>query len=358
MSLTDYFTPFSDIKFPHISDLSKYFTAADTASRAKSLAPLIPLIPPHTWSIELMPFEGGYVPCYVSPVENAKGVVGLATGMSGSPIGWPEEINNINEQGFSVVSIGLLQTARYDEYYPLNRRLLDTFYLGQKRSPFYNLGDPDTPRYGMPHSTACPMFIDNLSREGALERKPDSLISAMHLNPFLDTYDSSQYYHPFKSAAHNVFMRSCRKTSIGTTGLERWWRGNGDDENLEAIYDRPANKRVRLAVKQVRKMNRQIWLGQRADISEFPQKLYLGTQDTSICVETAKSIAEHIGADVVHFEADHFNVLQNREAINDITKYALATQEHTKQRPERDLRRLGFTLESGTGALDAATSLG
>jgi len=62
----------------------------EQADLYKALPPREKAMKPKTWTTVLMPFEGTYVPCFVSRAEHEEGIVGLSTGMSSSPLdkGW------------------------------------------------------------------------------------------------------------------------------------------------------------------------------------------------------------------------------------------------------------------------------
>ena len=67
MSLSEYFSPFSSAGTSGFQSLTAYFKQrvfhVDDIFEAKP--PRNPIVKPSGWTIELMPFEGSYIPCYV-----------------------------------------------------------------------------------------------------------------------------------------------------------------------------------------------------------------------------------------------------------------------------------------------------
>ena len=216
MSFAEYFTPLSGVRFPTpYSVISRFRQAAvDSQENFGAKPPRNPVIKPKNWTTELMPFQGEYVPCYVSRAEREQAVALLITGMSSTPVDWPDEVAILNEEGISVVSIGLLHTKDYRQYYNINRRLLDAFSFDERCSPAYKIGDVSLNRSIIAHSTAAPITLHNLSRDWAMDRKPESLKSAIYLNPFMDTYHSSKGHYPLSDKAFTAFSDSALVFSL------------------------------------------------------------------------------------------------------------------------------------------------
>lgn len=277
---------------------------------------------PKHWTVELMPFSGDYVPCFVSRAEHETAVIGLCTGMNSSPLDWPDEIAKFSAAGISVVAIGLHQTADFRAYYAVNKLLLKQFFFDEACSPLYKISDKNLPRIATLHSTASPIFADNLTAPFALERKPTTLSGAIYLNPFWDTYTSSKRHYPVRSAVHGAFMLSQGTNPIGRSRIEAPFANrarNAAKENQPKSFQPPENARVRHTRKRIRELGEEILDGKRQDTSLFPQKMYLGTHDRCVCNPTARDIAAAMAIDSQSFDADHYNMLGDLDAMHDIT---------------------------------------
>ena len=150
---------------------------------------------------------------------------------------------------------------------------------------------------------------------------------------------------------------------IGTSWIEKKVMGEEATSHDPARYDRPEYARVRWTRNKVRALNDEILNGQREDVSAFPQKMYFGRQDRHTCRMEAQDIAQVLGMDTQGFDADHFTIMHNQEALTDILR-RVHTRPLEEVRLERrissheiELRGLGFALQGGAGTLDPGASL-
>lgn len=347
MGLAAYFSPLSSVPVPRIPSLSYPFrneAEPNTGLNLKAKPPINPIKKPSHWTTELMPFEGGYVPCYVSRAENEEAVAGLNPGMSSCPVDWYHEVELLNQRGISVVSIGLHHTEDYSQYYNINRRLSEVFYYDENCSPLYKIGDRGLNRFAIAHSTSAPIFIHNLSREGALQRKPTTLVGAAYLNPLMDTYHSSVGHYPLRNAALTAFMMYQGEEPIGTSRLEKKIMGEKATDHDPLTYPRPEWKRVKHTRAQARELSKAIINGQRADVSAFPQKMYLGSEDTQICNFRAQDVAYAASMEARIFEGvDHYSIIKNNEALNDIAWRIKAPKQDVALNTERQQQQTELT---------------
>ncbi|NCT41406.1 MAG: hypothetical protein GW778_07085 [Alphaproteobacteria bacterium] len=341
----------------------------EQADLYKALPPREKAMKPKTWTTVLMPFEGTYVPCFVSRAEHEEGIVGLSTGMSSSPLdkGWASKIGRLNANHQTVIAIGLHHTADFKNYYGVNRRLIEAFFFDQSCSPLYSSGDRNMARTAMTHSTSSALFLDTISRPFALDRVPETLTNAIHLNPLVDTYHSSKGHYRVNSILFDAFMMARGSHDIGDLALEKWIIGKDEIDGAPPIYGRPECSRIRLTRQKVREFSAEVFRGERMDVSSFPQKMYLGERDKAVCIFAAEALGRAMGVETQRYDSTHYSMLDIREALSSMLRRINTDhfQDGTpRERAERKrgvssheaellgLSGLSHTLEGGAGALD------
>ena len=176
----------------------------------------------------------------------------------------------------------------------------------------------------------------------------------------LDTYKSSTH-HPKKDLVFTAFMFARGSNEIGTSYAEKKFMGEDATKTSDdPLYGRPEYARVGPTRRRIRELRSSFLKGERENISMFPQKMYFGDRDRFICRDAAQSFADFSGIETETFDADHYKILNNSHALDDIQKRieTLKTADHLP-RPRGsgtnfidELLRFSTPSESSAGPLD------
>ena len=286
--------------------------------------------------------DGTYVPYYVAHAQNPHTVIGLITGFNSNPEskGYPEIINRMAKQGFSVVTIPLPMVGKRTDFISDYESLIDFFYTSEN-SPLFSEIRCDIPRVALTHSTGGLVFNKLIGQDGARQRLEARLNGAIHAAPFYESANSSSIYAPRKD---NFFRNYASKrldtpadkallASMVRRFFAIWDSSSSKDEHFTQY---PTFGQI-LTLKEegVKEITRP------SVETSLPQHFAVGNKDSSACSKTSAHFAANHNIPCETFNGGH-NPLLTRERCKEWvleTAFQMAHGEPFKGKEDTPIRK-------------------
>lgn len=266
------------------------------------------------------------IPCIYKPVDNPKGLVALCGGMMACTATYREMIEDLNAEGYSVISMSLPFPENFERteegFYPYYQEMVKSFYA-DPNSPVHQIARKENiPVHAFTHSTGGLVYTDLMQNDPEFEEfVTRSIRNAAHLAPFFsaaracpgEIFTPAQIEPKHDSLTRRIFLRHATANPNDRLGdhlrelvfplmnmVKGWVTGEKMSTATKAI---PRYKDILTLMKHGESLLLQA--KEKLEKTEHPMIFISGRGDNKACHSFAGRVADAMGAHIEHIDSRH-----------------------------------------------------